>query len=258
MLSVRPLHAERHPAVYDTAGQVFVAARDKVPGASFSGSVSAGPRLIVHEGQFTRRSPQCPLFSHSGWQVFSFQSRFSFCATFFLIFFIGTLRSLIKSGTVYRRGFGLRFGRALFDRLVSLLYCYFGSAHRLDSPQCPSYTMMILFVSLWIYIYIYKYIFIYLHHWKVKVILSYWLHVHSSVDVKDCCRLSSPPPRSQRTSAFVHRFDVFCLGTSFFSLISTFFMSSQPSYRDQNASVGTFTIQQKTYLSQSECLAESF
>lgn len=180
---------------------------------------------------------------------------FFLCNVFFF-FFIGTLRSLIKSGTVYRRGFGLRFGRALFDRLVSLLYCYFGSAHRLDSPQCPSYTMMILFVSLWIYIY--KYIFIYLHHWKVKVILSYWLHVHSSVDVKDCCRLSSPPPRSQRTSAVVHGFDVFCLGTSFFSLISTFFMSSQPLYRDQNASVGTFTIQQKTYLSQSECLAESF
>lgn len=117
VFSVRLLCAERHPAVYDTAGWVCGGARNAVSGASCGGNVSAGSRLIMYEGQFTRHCPQCPhrLSSHSGWQVFPFKVVFPFVQRlfFFLIFFIGKLRSSGESRTVYRSVFGLRFGRAL-------------------------------------------------------------------------------------------------------------------------------------------------
>lgn len=113
VFSVRLIRAERHPAVYDTAGWFRSGARDTVPGASCSRIGSAGPRLTMYEGQFTGHCPQCPLrlHSHSGWQVFPFKVVYPLVQR---VFFIGKLRSSRGSRTVYRSVLGLEIGRAPF------------------------------------------------------------------------------------------------------------------------------------------------
>lgn len=77
------------------------------------------------------------------------------------------------------------------QKVTALIINYFSGVgqHRTKAPECPCYTTMTLFLSLYIYIYINAYIF---YHLYVKVVISYWSYLHFSVDVKDfCCLLST-------------------------------------------------------------------
>lgn len=167
VISVRLLHAERHPAVNDTAGGVYGWAGDAVPGASCGRTGSAGPRLIVYEGQFAWHCAQCPLrlSSHSGWQVFHFKVVYHLVQRLLLVFFCSKLRSSREPWTVHGSVFWLKFkkdpfwfegcfyfGRPFFFlfcvQFGLLVICWWWAAHRIEAPKCPCSTMRILFLIL--------------------------------------------------------------------------------------------------------------